>query len=266
MMEWFSSGKWPEYFFSYFSRLPPPSSPSATWLTLMWECWIFPQITKNALLIFCQPFFSAFFIVDSFYTMSSMSLISSSAASSLAVYPTQWSFRFRYCSFHLVEFDLGLFKNYLSFLSSSCSCFPLASWTCGADVFSFSFLKYPYLLISLFLSILNQWINSTRWKLQYLNLWRHSNINCPHWRMERKKADKKMNRAFFVTCGNISDLTNWGGRGATAPILVREKPFYFSSVFGLHLWHTRSSFPNQGLNLYPLLWEHSLNHWTTKCC
>jgi len=29
--------------------------------------------------------------------------------------------------------------------------------------------------------------------------------------MERKKADKKMNRAFFVTCGNISDLAALGG-------------------------------------------------------
>ena len=41
--------------------------------------------------------------------------------------------------------------------------------------------------------------------------------------------------------------------------------FCFCFVLGGHTtWHAESLFPNQGSNLHPHHWKHSLNHWTSR--
>ena len=47
-------------------------------------------------------------------------------------------------------------------------------------------------------------------------------------------------------------------------ILFKETKLFILSLRSGCAQHVRSQFPNQRLNLCPLHWEHSLNHWTAR--
>ena len=46
-------------------------------------------------------------------------------------------------------------------------------------------------------------------------------------------------------------------------VILTVVKWYFIVLF-LPAYHAGSSFPNQGLNLCPLQWKQSPNHWTTR--